>query len=31
VNGHFVNLRVPYPIGFFAKWVEGRIADLAQS
>jgi hypothetical protein len=25
VNGQFVNLRVPYPIGFFTKWVEGRI------
>jgi hypothetical protein len=27
VNGQFVNLRVPYPIGFFTKWVEGRIDD----
>jgi len=27
VDGRFVNLRVPYPIGFFTKWVEGRIDD----
>jgi hypothetical protein len=27
VNGQFVNLRVPYPVGFFTKWVEGRIDD----
>ena len=27
VNGKFVNLRVPYPMGFFTKWVEGRIDD----
>jgi hypothetical protein len=27
VDGKFVNLRVPYPIGFFTKWVEGRIDD----
>jgi hypothetical protein len=27
VNGQIVNLRVPYPIGFFTKWVEGRIDD----
>ena len=27
VNGKFVNLRVPYPIGFYTKWVEGRIDD----
>jgi len=27
VNGQFVNLRVPYPIGFFTKWVEVRIDD----
>lgn len=25
VNGQFVTLRVPYPMGFFAKWSEGRI------
>jgi len=25
VNGKFVTLRVPYPMGFFAKWSEGRI------
>lgn len=28
VNGKFVVLRVPYPIGFFAKGVDGRIDDL---
>jgi hypothetical protein len=27
VNGQVVTLRVPYPIGFFTKWVEGRIDD----
>jgi hypothetical protein len=27
VNGKFVTLRVPYPLGFFAKWGEGRIDD----
>jgi hypothetical protein len=27
VNGKFLNLRVPYPEGFFAKWAEGRIDD----
>ncbi len=27
VDGKFVNLRVPYPMGFFTKWVEGRIDD----
>ena len=25
VDGKFVTLRVPYPMGFFAKWGEGRI------
>jgi hypothetical protein len=25
VDGKFINLRVPYPLGFFAKWSEGRI------
>jgi hypothetical protein len=29
VDGKFVNLRVPYPVGFFTKWVEGRIDDPA--
>ncbi len=29
VDGKFVNLRVPYPAGFFAKGVEGRIDDPA--
>ena len=27
VNGKFVNLTVPYPLGFFTKDVEGRIDD----
>jgi hypothetical protein len=27
VNGKFIILRVPYPMGFFAKWAEGRIDD----
>ena len=27
VEGKFVTLRVPYPLGFFAKWGEGRIDD----
>jgi len=25
VNGHFVTLRIPYPLGFYAKGMEGRI------
>jgi hypothetical protein len=29
VNGQFVNLRVPYHIGFFTKWAEGRIDDAS--
>src|SRR5437867_4201303 len=27
VNGTFVNLRVPYPMGFYTKWLAGRIDD----
>jgi len=27
VDGKFVNLVVPYPMGYFTKWVEGRIDD----
>jgi hypothetical protein len=27
VRGKFVTIRVPYPMGFFAKWGEGRIDD----
>jgi hypothetical protein len=27
VDGKWVTLRVPYPMGFFAKWSEGRIDD----
>jgi hypothetical protein len=27
VGGKFVTLRVPYPMGFYTKWVEGRIDD----
>ena len=26
-TGTFVNLRVPYPMGFYAKWMDGRIDD----
>lgn len=29
VNGQFVNLRVPYPLGFFTKNVDGRIDDAS--
>ncbi len=29
VNGRFVNLRVPYPLGFFTKNFDGRIDDPA--
>ncbi len=27
VDGKFVTLRVPYPLGFYAKWMDGRIDD----
>ncbi len=27
VDGKFINLRVPYPMGFFAKGLDGRIDD----
>ncbi|MDB5922060.1 MAG: hypothetical protein JWN13_996 [Betaproteobacteria bacterium] len=27
VDGRFVTLRVPYPLGFYAKWMDGRIDD----
>jgi len=27
LDGHFVELRVPYPMGFFTKGLEGRIDD----
>jgi hypothetical protein len=27
VDGRFVNLRVPYPLGFYTKWMDGRIDD----
>jgi hypothetical protein len=26
-DGHFVVLRVPYPLGFYTKWMDGRIDD----
>jgi hypothetical protein len=26
-NGKFVTLRVPYPTGYYAKWMDGRIDD----
>jgi hypothetical protein len=29
VGGKWVNLVVPYPMGFFTKWVEGRIDDAS--
>jgi hypothetical protein len=29
VNGDFVSLRVPYPLGFFTKNVDGRVDDAA--
>jgi hypothetical protein len=27
VDGKFVTVRVPYPMGFYAKWMDGRIDD----
>ena len=29
VDGKFVNLRVPYPMGFYTKWMDGRIDDAS--
>src|SRR4051812_43998908 len=29
VDGKFLTLRVPYPVGFYTKWAEGRIDDAA--
>jgi len=29
VDGKFVTLRVPYPLGFYTKWMDGRIDDPA--
>jgi hypothetical protein len=29
VDGKWANLRVPYPMGFYAKWIDGRIDDPA--
>jgi len=29
VHGKFVTMRVPYPLGFYAKNVDGRIDDPA--
>ncbi|HYY89648.1 MAG TPA: hypothetical protein VFA49_12690 [Chloroflexota bacterium] len=26
-QGNWVVLRVPYPLGFYAKWLDGRIDD----
>src|SRR5207302_1402015 len=26
-DGQWVQLRVPYPMGFFSKWLDGRIDD----
>jgi hypothetical protein len=28
-NGHWVILRVPYPTGFYTKWMDGRIDDAS--
>jgi hypothetical protein len=28
-NGRFVTMRVPYPLGFYTKWMDGRIDDPA--
>jgi hypothetical protein len=30
VDGKFVVLRVPYPLGYYAKWLDGRIDDPAK-
>jgi hypothetical protein len=27
LDGKWVNLRVPYPMGYYAKWMDGRIDD----
>jgi hypothetical protein len=27
VNGQVIDLTIPYPMGFFAKWIDGRIDD----
>ncbi len=27
VDGKWINMRIPYPLGFFAKWIDGRIDD----
>jgi hypothetical protein len=27
VDGKFVNLHVPYPMGFYPKWMDGRVDD----
>jgi hypothetical protein len=27
VDGKWVNIRVPYPLGFYTKWLDGRIDD----
>jgi hypothetical protein len=27
VNGQLVNLREPYPLGFYTKWMDGRVDD----
>jgi len=27
VDGKFVVLRVPYPLGYYTKWMDGRIDD----
>ncbi|MFL5172808.1 MAG: carboxypeptidase regulatory-like domain-containing protein [Microvirga sp.] len=29
VGGSWINLRVPYPLGFYAKWMDARVDDAA--
>ncbi len=29
VDGNWINLRVPYPLGFYAKWMDARVDDEA--
>jgi hypothetical protein len=29
VGGNWINLRVPYPLGFYAKWMDARVDDEA--
>ena len=29
-NGNWVVMRVPYPLGFYTKWMDGRIDDASR-